>query len=357
MMSLRLIAIGALGTMLGPSAQHLRDAAHVHYVRILDRGTAGEQRQMRREAFAQANVPCVATYPELVGEGDFDGVVICAGKNGDDQQIFLDLLPWLAKFSPSTPFFILHFSTVSCAFVRATLQYCQKYHIQYVNYPLTGGALGAESGKMLILTSGSKILFERVRPYLETIGVPEYFGEEVTQAAAVKFISHIGVFHSLLGVSLAAFLHKQVTDLPHLSKMQVAFFDFLNQGAGGSKQWELMLRNALLHNQWDRGFFLKHAAIDALYTVQLLLEQQLPKLLVLPLLEIALLMIYLLRQSGTENSTTAAVSKLIAETSSEQLDHYLQQHLSMDIQKSFKQCIELLPDKLQKSLMVTVVYQ
>ena len=114
------------------------------------------------------------TMKSLVGDGDYDGVVICAGKNGDDCDIFRSLVPHMQRNKKGQPF-ILHLSTVSAGFAQAAYDFLSAGGIDYVNYPLTGGPLGAENANMLILASGDESIYARLEPMLQTIGNPRYF--------------------------------------------------------------------------------------------------------------------------------------------------------------------------------------
>ena len=92
-MTLRLIGIGGLGKMLGPSSTHLQASSAVTYLRMYDRGTRGNFRDACREAWKQSGTALVSTYKELIGDGEFEGLVICAGKNGDDYNIIKNIIP------------------------------------------------------------------------------------------------------------------------------------------------------------------------------------------------------------------------------------------------------------------------
>lgn len=350
-MTLKLIAIGGLGTMLSPSAKHLKNHASAQYLRVLDRGGDSAIKQQRREAWQDHGAELVNSLEALLGDRDFDGLVICAGKNGDDYEILKKWVPLLKAQQ-----FVLHLSTLSCSFVNAAYKFCAQQGVSYVNYPLTGGAKGAESGKMLILASGDPTLYNRLAPMLSAIGVPQYFGEEVTQGAAVKLIGHVLVFHGLLGVSLASVLHKNACGLSQLDPQQVPFFDFLNQGAGGTKQWDVAIRAGLAENKWDQGFFVHHAVVDAIYAASLLMEKNIPSTLILPILEVVLLFTYLLKKNKLSSPATQAIAPLIAEEPKADLDHYLQTHLSFNVAQCIKNCIAELPLDLQKSLMLDVEF-
>lgn len=353
-MTLKLVAIGGLGNMLGPSAQHLQNSAVARYLRILDRGTQGARRDKFRQAWQAHGAELVSDISSLISDGDFDGVVICAGKNGDDFRILTELVPMLHARKKNRDYFILHLSTVSCEFVTATQRYCVAYDLQYANYPLTGGAKGAAAATMLILCSGDNHLYARVEPMLQLIGKPNYFGAEVDLGAAVKLIGHVMVFHALLGVSLAVVLHKQIVGSPELGTSQLAMFDFLNNGAGGCKQWEFPVRYGIMENDWQHGFLLQHAVIDVLYAARLLQAKRLPDLLILPLLQTALLFSYLLNANPDKELATQSITHLIATMPKENIDNYLGQYLSLDVNAVFNHCVSSLPESIQQTLMLEV---
>lgn len=355
-MTLKLIAIGALGHMLGPTAKHLEHSDSAQFLRFLDRGKQGERRDKFRADWNTHGASSVLSLAELVGDGNFDGVVICAGKNGDDYKIFRELVPLLAKQTTQKRYFILQLSTVSCAFVKASHDYCLNHNIDYANYPLTGGAKGAAAATMLILACGSKSLYQRLENFLQVIGKPKYFGEKIEMAAAIKLIGHVMVFHGLLGMSLAISLHKQVSDCDQLGADQIDAFDFLNKGAGGTNQWEFAIKPGIMDSNWSHGFLLAHAAIDIIYTIQLMLEYNLPETLCLPLIEVSLLLSYLLNKYPQEELATQSLTRLIANTSKIVLDHYLQKHITTDIPEALEHCIFQLPERLRQSLMPQVRY-
>ena len=69
----------------------------------------------------------------------------------------------------------MHMSTVSAGFTVAAHAFCTQLGIGYVNYPLTGGPLGAQLGGghpngMLIQASGDQGLYERLEPTLKVLG-------------------------------------------------------------------------------------------------------------------------------------------------------------------------------------------
>ncbi len=308
---LRLVGIGAFGNMLSPSAIHLsKDNSPATFIRLYDRKRVSDDRQERRLQWIAHGASLVDNYEELIASDDFDGLVICAGKNGDDLQIFGQIMPLICQhFKGVEKPFILHHSTVSVDFVKTAYAACCCFNIPYANYPLTGGSKGAKAGTMLILASGEKLLYERVKPFLNAIGQPKYFDEEITTGAKVKLIGHLMVFNGLLGIASAVALQQNTIDLA-LGK-QIEFFDFLNQGAGGTRQWDVTLRHALADNDWQSGFLLYHAIIDAIYTAQLAIESKIPSFAIYPILQLAAAFSYLLKNVHNDLATQSILNLLV----------------------------------------------
>jgi 3-hydroxyisobutyrate dehydrogenase-like beta-hydroxyacid dehydrogenase len=289
-----------------------------------------------------------------VGDGDYDGVVICAGKNGDDCNIFRSLVPLMQQNKKGRPF-ILHLSTVSAGFARAAFDFLGAEGIDYLNYPLTGGPLGAENANMLILASGDDSLYARLEPMLQTIGNPRYFSTSVTAGAEVKLIGQLMVFNGLVGICSAAALKSECFGEELSGPAQADFFDFLNGGAGGTRQWDVAISKGIRDNIWDQGFMIHHAVVDAIYAAKLCRERGLPAMAIIPMASIALTFAYLLsKYDGSPLATHAIVREMIQENASG-LDEFLNQNLSyIDVDASINSCIAVLPRKVRDSVMLDI---
>ena len=134
-----------------------------------------------RKAWLDHGATLVSGIEDVTKPEDLDGVFVCCGKNGDDLSVISELTDCLAKKTRRQ--FICHMSTVSAGFTEAALEFCNKRGIDYLNYPLTGGPIGAEKATMLILASGSSTLFDRLVPSLKKLGNPKYFGENAVAAS------------------------------------------------------------------------------------------------------------------------------------------------------------------------------
>ena len=353
-MTLKLIGIGGMGLMLSPSAKHLKPGGPARFLRMHDRGTKDDRRDGCRRAWQDHGAEIVHDYEALLGDGDYDGVVICAGKNGDDRDIFRALVPGMTRNKKRTPF-ILHLSTVSAGFVQSVSKYLEKMDIDYVNYPLTGGPLGAENGNMLILASGKQSLYDRLEPTLQAIGNPKYFGDSATAGSEVKLIGQLMVFNGLLGISSAAALKSACFNEELHGSTQSDFFDFLNGGAGGTRQWDVALSKGVRDNTWDQGFMIHHAAVDAIYAAELCRNMGLPSVAIIPMTVIALSFAFLLNKfEGAPLATHAIVREMLARNAQE-LDDFINHRISyVDPKTSINTCIEALPERVKASVLLDI---
>jgi 3-hydroxyisobutyrate dehydrogenase-like beta-hydroxyacid dehydrogenase len=353
-MTIKLVGIGGMGLMLSPSAKHLKPGSPARFLRIHDRGTKDDRRDMCRQAWKGHGADIVHDYEALVGDGDFDGVVICAGKNGDDCNIFRALVPLMQQNKKSLPF-ILHLSTVSAGFTQTAYDFLCAEGIDYVNYPLTGGPMGAENANMLILASGNESAYSRLEPTLQIIGTPKYFGSSITAGAEVKLMGQLMVFNGLMGICSAAALKSECFREELSGPDQAEFFDFLNGGAGGTRQWDVALSKGVRDNTWDQGFMIHHAVVDAIYAAKLCRERGLPAVVVIPMVATALAFAYLLdKYEGSPLATHAIVREMIQKNAAG-IENFTTRHISYtNLDASIQNSIDVLPQRVKDSVMLDI---
>lgn len=353
-MALQLVGIGGLGLMLNPSAKHLTAEGPARFLRMHDRGTADARRDACRRSWQAHGARLVGDFESLVGEDDYDGVVVCAGKNGDDRYIFRELLPLMTSKGPAGKF-ILHLSTVSAGFTRAAYEYCRGKGVDYVNYPLTGGPLGAESATMLILASGDASVYAKLEPLLQTIGTPRYLGSGVSAGAQVKLIGQLMVFNGLVGICSAAALKSACFQETLSGIGQADFFDFLNGGAGGTRQWDVAASKGVRDNIWNQGFMIHHAVVDAIYAAKLCCEIGLPAFTVIPMAAVALAFAYLLDKYPGAPLATHAIMREMIQHNAAGLDAFINRRLNYnDVDASIQSSIEVLPQQVKDSVMLDI---
>jgi 3-hydroxyisobutyrate dehydrogenase-like beta-hydroxyacid dehydrogenase len=345
---------GDLGSMASPMARHWALDGPTRVVRVHDRNGLGSQREERRQAWRCHGAVLVPTIAEVLAPPELDGVFVCCGKNGDDLALIATIAAALSA-KPQRQF-LCHMSTVTAGFAAAATEFCSGLGVDYVNYPLTGGPSGAEKGTMLILASGSPQLFERLSPSLSAIGVPRYFGSAPSAAAEVKLMGQSMVFNGLLGICSAAALHSEcfqggVVGGPD----QSTFFDFLNGGAGGTRQWDVALGNGVRSDVWDAGFLMSYAAIDAIYAAKLCLERGVSVIAVRPLVDVALAFSYVLNTLGPQRATHALVREMVRQRAGE-LDSFIARYTgsAVNLEELLQRCTESLPVDLQRKVALEV---
>ena len=351
-MAMELVGIGGLGLMLSPSARHLKPGGPARFLRIHDRGTRDARRDACRKQWKGHGSQLVHNFEDLVLDGQFDGIVICAGKNGDDADIIRSIVPLIKKTHRGFPF-ILHLSTVSSGFVKAAYEYLTPLGIEYANYPLTGGPLGAEAGSMLILASGEPSLYRSLEPTLKTIGNPRFFGSRVTAGSEVKLIGQLMVFNGLMGICSAAGLKAECFEEDLTGSEQGAFFDFLNAGAGGTRQWDVALSKGIRDNVWDQGFMIHHAVVDAIYAAELCRERGLPGVAIMPIIGVALSFAYLLTKYEGIPLATHAIARDMLRENARDIDLFVEEHIQYpNVKSCLRNCIEVLPLRVKESVML-----
>jgi 3-hydroxyisobutyrate dehydrogenase-like beta-hydroxyacid dehydrogenase len=353
--------VGGLGLMAGPAGTHLKPDGPARVLRVHDRGTPGAQKDAFRAAWKAHGAELVGTLEAVVGDGKLDGVVVCVGKNGDDVRIIAELAQLLQARCAARPF-IMHMSTVSAGFTSAAQAFCGQLGVGYVNYPLTGGPLGAQLGGghpngMLILASGDQELYQRLEPTLKVLGRPKYFGPSVSAGAETKLIGQHLVFNGCTGICTGAALHAECfADGILGGPEQAEYFDFLNGGAGGTRQWDVALSKGVKENDWGTGFNVRHAVVDAIYAAKLAQEKGLPRFSIQPMLNITLAFTFVLRKYPQVAVATHAIAREMIASTAQELDAFMSEHgvLAPAVDTCLANCIAALPAAVQQTVLLDV---
>ena len=358
---LRLAYVGGLGLMAGPAGTHLKTDGPARVLRVHDRGSPGQQRDTFREGWRQHGAELVGTFEDVIGDGQLDGVVACCGKNGDDLQVIGSLARLLQERSRGSAF-IMHMSTVSAGFTVAAEAFCNGLGVGYVNYPLTGGPLGAQLGGghpngMLILASGDQDLYGRLEPTLEVLGRPRNYGASVSAGAETKLIGQHLVFNGCTGICTGAALYSECfADGVMGGEQQAAYFDFLNGGAGGTRQWDVALSKGVKEDDWGTGFSIRHAVVDAIYAAKLAQEKGLSRLSIQPMINITLAFSYILDRHPEHTLATHAIAREMIAKGASDLDAYMEANgaFAPDIDTCLASCIDSLPSSVRQTVRLDV---
>jgi 3-hydroxyisobutyrate dehydrogenase len=190
---------------------------------------------------------------------------------------------------------------------------------------------------------------------LNDTGNPKFFGERVTAGAEVKLIGQLMVFNGLMGICSAAALKAACFGEGLSGAGQADFFDFLNAGAGGTRQWDVALSKGVRYDVWDQGFMIHHAVVDAIYAAELCKVRGLSSLNIMPMVATALSFAFLLhRYQGSPLATHAVVREMIQENCHE-IDRFIRKHLNFsDVGASIRKCIDALPARVKATVRLDV---
>src|SRR5262249_25783588 len=180
---------------------------------------------------------------------------------------------------------------------------------------------------MLILARGDKGLYERRETMLKVLGRPKYFGASVSAGAETKLIGQHLVFNGCTGICTGAALHTECfADGVLGGPQQGEYFDFLNGGAGGARQWGVALSEGGEEDDWGTGFNVRHAVVDAIYAAKLAQEKGLPRFSIQPMLNITLAFAFVLRKYPQAAVATHAIARELVASAARELDGFMSEH-------------------------------
>jgi 3-hydroxyisobutyrate dehydrogenase len=159
-----------------------------------------------------------------------------------------------------------------------------------------------------------------------------------------------------MGISSAAALHTECLNAGKLGgPEQTAFFDFLNSGAGGTRQWDVILKRGINDDVWNTPFSLKYAVIDAIYLAQLCLDKNLSNLIVEHVINIALAFSYVLNNVDLEFATHSIVREMLPGRC-EKFDRFVLDNgvPRGNVKLALEKCIQSLPEAMRSKVALGI---
>lgn len=183
-MDVTVIGLGSMGMGM---AQTLVKAGHrVHGFDISEARVA-----MLRAAGGEAG-----TLPEALGKCD---VAICVVLNADQTEaVLFGEDGCAARMKPGAVF--VSCATVPPDFAKAMESRVKEAGLHYIDAPISGGAVGAETGTLSIMASGAPAAFDIAMPVLDAMSKAVYrLGDAAGAGSAMKAVNQL-----LAGVNLCA---------------------------------------------------------------------------------------------------------------------------------------------------------
>ncbi|PFG64352.1 3-hydroxyisobutyrate dehydrogenase [Thioclava sp. ES.031] len=139
----------------------------------------------------------VAAEP-ATGAQDADLVIAVVVNADQTEQVLFG--PGGAVATMSKGGVVMSCATMAPDLARVFAKRCAEVGVEYLDTPISGGAVRAASGELTIMGSGPSATFARIRPALDSVAAKVYeLGEEAGTGAAFKVVNQL-----LAGVHIAA---------------------------------------------------------------------------------------------------------------------------------------------------------
>jgi len=237
--------IGWLGTgvMGEPMAGHLLEAGHSLVVHTRTRKKA--------DFLIARGAEWGDTPRELAQKSDF--IFTMLGYPRDVEEIYCSEDGVLAGCQSDSV--LIDMTTSSPELAKRIARKALERDADAIDAPVSGGDVGAKSGKLAIMCGGEKSAFEKVLPLLKLMGDKiELFGSSGA-GQRVKMSNQILIASTMVGtVESLLYAERSKLDL-----MQV--IGLIGQGAAGC--WSInQLGPRMAKEDWEPGFFVKHFVKD-----------------------------------------------------------------------------------------------
>lgn len=219
------IAFIGLGIMGRPMAINLARAGYT--VRAFDVNTNA------LEAVVKEGVQAALSAQDAAGDAD----ILISMVVNDAQMRGVLFEPGHAARALKPGSTIIGMSTMSRATVQAVAQDLARAGIHYLDAPVSGGEVGAQSATLSIMAGGPSDVFEVLLPVLRTLGKNVYHvGENIGDGQAMKMINQLLVcVHNAVAAEALTFASKMNLD----PKM---VYEIIGNSAGNS--WIFQNRGA-----------------------------------------------------------------------------------------------------------------
>ena len=225
-----------LGVMGFPMANHLHTGGHK--VRVCNRSEDKSRR------WANLTGEDYFLTPEEVAE-DCNVVFLCVGNDEDVRSVVTGEDGILKSLKPGS--IVVDHTTTSSTLAQEMSSKCLNQEIFFIDAPLSGGQIGAESGKLTIMAGGDKNAFNKIKELLSLYSkFVRRMGDSGT-GQLTKMVNQICIASLIQG--LAEGIH--FSEKAGLDTKGV--IEVISKGAAQSWQmdnrWETMLTG-----EYDHGF-------------------------------------------------------------------------------------------------------
>ena len=230
------VAFLGLGVMGYPMAGHLATAGHE--VTVFNRTSEKASRWAEEN-----NGTCAGTPAEAAKDADF--VMVCVGDDPDVRDVVLGADGALASMRASAV--LIDHTTASAELARELAEASAGRSVGFLDAPISGGQVGAETGQLTIMCGGSESDFERARPVLDCYAKAVTLLGPAGAGQLTKMVNQICIAGLVQGLSEGLAFAEQAG----LDPLRVV--EAISKGAAQS--WQMDNRHrTMVQGEFDHGF-------------------------------------------------------------------------------------------------------
>ncbi|SER37550.1 3-hydroxyisobutyrate dehydrogenase [Gracilibacillus ureilyticus] len=280
--------IGFIGTgVMGSSmAQNLIN--HGYEVHVHTRTKEKADNLLNHGAIWEESIAQLAKKSEVI--------ITIVGYPSDVEQVFLDTDGVIENARPGS--FLIDMTTSDPLLAERIHQSAKERQLRALDAPVSGGDIGAKSGKLSIMVGGTNDDFQEMLPILKCMGENIIHQGPAGAGQHTKMANQITIASNMLGVSEALMYAKKAGLDP------ARVLESISSGAAGS--WSLSnLAPRMIKKDYAPGFYIKHFIKD----MKVALQSAKNMGLTTPGLELSLKLYEELAENGEEDSGTQALIK------------------------------------------------
>lgn len=227
------------GVMGKPMALHLVDAGYEVSV------------YNRTHSKAKAMEPKVTSFETIEDTvKDADVIFTIVGFPEDVKEVYEQIIPAAKKNA-----ILVDMTTSSPTLAKELSLRAQKYHLDLLDAPVTGGDLGAINGELSIMVGGDHAVFDKVLPLLELMGKTINYMGSAGNGQHAKLGNQISIAGSIAGIAETLSYAKQ-HNLDQEKMLSVIT-------GGSASSWQAVNNGPkMISRDFEPGFFLKHLLKD-----------------------------------------------------------------------------------------------
>ncbi len=283
------VTIGFVGTgVMGKSmAANLMDAGYS--VIVYSRTKQKAQELLKNGA------EWMDTIAKLASSSDI--IITMVGYPSDLEDIYYGEYGILESAKPGT--FTVDMTTSKPSLAKEIYKKAKEKNIYALDAPVSGGDIGAKSGKLAIMVGGDEEAFTNILPLFEIMGENIILQGSAGAGQYTKMANQITIASNMIGVCEAIMYAKKAGLDPERVLQSIA--------TGAAASFSLSkLGPRMLEGDYEPGFYVKHFIKDM--TIALESAEELG--LVTPGLSLSLKLYKELAEKGGEDSGTQALIKL-----------------------------------------------